>query len=81
MEVLCQWRNETKTVNHLEQNRQLVIFHSTIALWPIRCEEKCFAAKMFMAKMLTEEVPRTEIKNPQSREMICQMNQFSGIRA
>lgn len=35
---------------------------------------------MFMAKMLTEEVPRTEIKNPQNREMICQMNQFSGIR-
>lgn len=35
---------------------------------------------MFMAKVLTGEVPRTEIKNLQNREVICQMNQFSGSR-
>ena len=33
---------------------------------------------MFMAKMLTAEVPRTEKKNLQNRGMICKMNQFSG---
>lgn len=35
---------------------------------------------MFMAKMLTGEVPRMEKENLQNREMICQTNQFSGSR-
>lgn len=37
-----------------------------------------FAVKMFMAKMLTAEVPRTEKKDLQNRGMIGTMNQFSG---
>ena len=80
MGVLCQRRNGTKTVNHVKPNCQPVIFHSKIALWPIRYEAKMFCSKDVYGKDAYRRSIQNGKKNLQNREMICQMNQFSGSR-